>query len=101
MTVADIRDKYQTIVNNESAMLHNSPFKGQIMKAQDEQYIKYQAMSGAMYAFRYSQKGRVVKWLSEQLEQYANDATGNENAGVRQLSQWSAQVIEMMLEDLK
>jgi len=101
MTVADIRDKYQSIVNSESKMLHGSPFKGQIMKAQDEQYIKYQAMSSAMYAFRYSQKGRVVKWLTEQLEQYTSDATGHENAGVRQLSQWSAQVIESMLEDLR
>lgn len=101
MTVTEIRDKYQSIVNAESAMLHGSPFKGQIMKAQDEQYIKYTAMSNAMYAFRYSQKGRIVKWLSGQLTQYLNDAIGNENAGVRQLSQWSAQVVEVMIEDLR
>lgn len=100
MTVADIRDKWQGIVNAESKMLHDGPFTGQIMRAQGEQVIKYQAMSSAMYAFRYSQKARVIKWLRAQLEQYQYDAQHSDNEGVRQLSAWSAEVIEAMLQDL-
>lgn len=100
VTVSEVRDRYQRILDTESAFIHDSPFKAQLIN--EERGVKYTTMSNAMTAFlRYTQKARVQKWLQNQLAVYQQDAQHNKNSEVQQRSQWSAEVIQAMLDDLK
>lgn len=100
-TVTTIRDKYQDIVNAESALIHTSPFKAQIIRSQDERYIRYSTLQSALYAFHYTQKARVISWLTMQLQQYHYDALNSADATTRKISQWSVEAIQEMLSDLQ
>lgn len=97
--VSEVRDKYQRILDTENAFIHDSPFKAQLIN--EERGVKYTTMSNAMTAFRYTQKSRVQKWLTNQLTQYQHDVLHNDNTEVQRVSQWSAEVVQAMLDDLK
>lgn len=80
MTLQDVRNKYQRIVNDESLLVNSSPFRGHMNRSVDERYFRYQAISNALYVFdRYARKSSVLAWLREQLTTYQNNA-GKPNA---------------------